>query len=100
MSSALSCDTTVTSLPGREPRRDYVLARRTRIFAKSVEPLADSEEAAGLGMMGKQRLAESARSRLSGSEVSTLLGGEFKESGVAWLAAVVSVAVMHWSNYT
>jgi hypothetical protein len=50
--------------------------------------------------MGEQRLAEATRSRLSGSEVPALLRGEFKESGVAWLAAVVPIVVMHWSNYT
>jgi hypothetical protein len=38
--------------------------------------------------MSEQRLAEAARSRLSGGKVSTLLGGKFKEPGVAWLAAI------------
>jgi hypothetical protein len=50
--------------------------------------------------MGEECLAEAARMRLSSSEVSTLLGDEFKEPGVARLAAVTSVAVMHKSNNT
>ena len=33
-------DTTATSLSGRKPRGDYVFAGGTRIFAKSIEPLA------------------------------------------------------------
>ena len=33
----------------------------------------------GLGMMSEQRFAEAARAGLSGREISTLLGGDFKE---------------------
>ncbi|HKV53673.1 MAG TPA: hypothetical protein VJN94_03430 [Candidatus Binataceae bacterium] len=60
----------------------------------------DSEEATGLGVMGEQRLAETACSRLSRRKVSTLLGGKFKEPGVAWRAAIDSAIVMHRSNNT
>ena len=84
----------------RKPRCYYVLAWRTRVLAKSVESLADSEEAPGLGMIGEQRPAEATRSCLNGSKVSTLFGGNFEESGVAWVAAVVSTVVMHKSNNT
>ena len=38
--------------------------------------VVDPEEATGLGVMGEQRLAETACSRLSRRKVSTLLGGQ------------------------
>lgn len=69
-------------------------------MAKSIESLADSEEAPGLGVIGEQRPAEAARSCLNGSKVSTLFGANFKESGVHWVADVVSIVVMHKSNNT
>ncbi len=50
--------------------------------------------------MGEECLAEAARVRLSGGKISALLRDEFKESGVARLAVVASVAVMHRSNNT
>jgi hypothetical protein len=50
--------------------------------------------------MSEQRLAETARSRLSRGKVSTLLGREFKEPGVAGRAAISSISVMHRSNNT
>jgi hypothetical protein len=48
----------------------------------------DSEEATGLGVMGEECFAKAARSRLSGSEISTLLGGDFKKTSATWLNVI------------
>jgi hypothetical protein len=63
-------------------------------------PLANSEEVAGLGVIGEECLAEATRVRLSGGKISALLRDESKELGVARLAVVAAVAIMHKSNNT
>jgi hypothetical protein len=50
--------------------------------------------------MGEQRFAEAARAGLSGSEISTLFGGELKKPGAVWSAGAVPAVVMHRSNNT
>lgn len=79
-----------------EPGSEYILSRRRRILADTVEASSNSEEAPTLRVVSEKSPGETTGPGLGRGEITSLLGGDLEELMVIRLC----LRVMHTSNYT